>query len=250
MKRQEFSSILRTFENAEKAKKGCPKSYGIIMQNTAKAFTFCVLKKLDAVSDGKLINRFRRDIMQGEGEGVDLVQVASLAIMYEVQKAHEREGANLPAHWTEKPYTIRTLDKRVYIQSDDSAKWKDVETVPAREIFKAIRQSVRDSTSVQVASQKYAYIEELATDETGAEEALYRRLPAYHTAVNDDGTASPETVKDIDKMIDAMNLTPKQFEVLALRLKGYGYKAIASKLGIKPESVLDRLVQIQRKFKK
>lgn len=244
--RAAFAAQLRSLETAER--EGAA-NYGEILMDTAKMFALCVLKKL--CQNGahiEIMNGLRRDIMSGEGEGCDLQQAAALAILEECAKAHSREGAALPENWTEKSYTVKHLDKRVLISKEDSAAYTEAETCAAREIFRAVRAEIEKSRGIQIASMKYSYIDEFADENgEGAEEAIYRRLPAYHTAVNADGTADAATFDSIEEAAAALQLTAKQAAVLALRLKGYGYRAIGTYCGTSHNAVINTMKKIQAK---
>lgn len=244
--RAAFAAQLRSLETAER--EGAA-NYGEILMDTAKMFSLCVLKKLAMQgAHVEIMNALRRDIMSGEGEGCDLQQAAALAILDECAKAHSREGAALPENWTEKAYTVRRASKRVLISADDSAAAKEYETCAAREIFRAVRAEIEKSRGIQIASLKYCYIADFADENgEGAEEAVYRRLPKYHSAVNADGTADAATFDSIEEAATALQLTAKQAAVLALRLKGYGKKAIATYHGITQHAIAKTLQQIQRK---
>lgn len=244
--RAAFAAQLRSLENAER--EGAA-NYGEIIMDTAKMFSLCVLKKLAMQgAHVDIMNGLRRDIMSGEGEGVDLQQAAALAILDECAKAHSREGAALPEKWTEKAYTVRKLDKRVLISKDDSAAYTEAETCAAREIFRAVRAEIEKQRGIQLASLKYCYIADFADENgEGAEEAVYRRLPAYHAAVNEDGTADSTTFDSMEQAAAALQLTEKQAAVLALRLKGYGARAIATYKGVTLRAVQKTINQIRAK---
>lgn len=247
--RSAFAAQLRKFEAAERAAAANPRSYGKVLDNTARMIALCVLKKL-AMTAGhvEIINGLRRDIMRGGGDGVDLQQEAALALLEEVAKAHDRHGETLPEGWTEAKYNVRHLDKRVVIRSDDSAAWTDAETCAATEAFRAVRTAVQQSRGIQLASLVYCYIDDLATDdETGAEEVLFHRAAKYSTAIDEGGTSDMPTYDYIENACDEMRLTPKQREVLDLRLRGYGCKAIATRRGVYLRSVQKALAAIQKK---
>lgn len=246
-----FTAQIRTFEKSAKTRATNPDEYGREVMNTAKMLTLCVLKKLSATGgQTKVINDLRRGVMSGEGDGYDLVQRAALALLEAVDAAEKTFGHDLPDNWTEMLFTEKHLDKRVIIRSDDSAKWHDIETCYIRKVFRAIRNEVRQSASVQLASQTYSYIADLATNDEGEEEVLYRRLPKYHTSIDEGGEVSPELANDIDAYVQhfADSLTDKQRAILNLRLSGYGQKAIASKLGISKQAVQCHMKAIQKAF--
>ena len=241
-----FRAQLRRYEIAERTHGNC---YGHIMQATGKMLAMSVLKKLIRTGEHiEIISALRRDIMSGTGDGFDLVQVACLALMEETEKAHERNGATLPDAWTEKRYTIRKIDKRVLIQTEDSAKWSDCETCAVTEVYRAIRAAVQSSRGIQLASLVYCYYEDFERDdETGVEETVYRRMKKYSSGVDEDGTTSETMAETIAEMIEKLELTATQKAVLEYRLQGYGCKAIASHSGKSKQAVQKTMKQIQQK---
>lgn len=191
------------------------------------------------------------------GDGLDLVNDAIVAILEETEKQLAR-GEKIDL---EKVYTVRRLKKKVWIKSDDSVNgWETVETAPIREIYKTVRRAINSSRALATDPRNgYSYIEDLSKDlETGETETIYRRLAKYSdlggyaTDYNNACTfytIDSETVKDTDELLNALNLTKRQAQVLSLRQSGYGYKAIATYLGIRPDSVRDVLKAIQKKAK-
>lgn len=136
--------------------------------------------------------------------------------------------------------------------------WETVETTPIREIYKAVRRSINTSRAMATDPRNgYSYIESMATDpETGETETVYRRLTKYADlggyACDFNGACTlysvdAETVRDTDTLIESMNLTKKQAQVLALRQSGYGYKAIATYLGVTQRAVAKTVEAIQKK---
>lgn len=192
------------------------------------------------------------------GGGLDLVNVAAVAILEELKAQKERDP-DLP-HDLERVYTVRRLSRKVWIKSADSANgWQTVETSPIKEAFKSVRRYI-STTAAAVSTDPangYTYIADLSTDPDGdGESTIYRRLSKYANlggCVTDFNgaltayTADPETVKDCDIIIDDLGLTPRQKKILDLRLSGYGCKAIASYLGVTPQSVQTAMQCIQKK---
>lgn len=182
---------------------------------------------------------------ESTGEGYDLVQVAYIALLEQAEQ-HSAKGAG----WLDIPFTKKVLDKRVIIRRSESAAYKEVETTPIKEVYRAIRQAIDKSASVQAASLKYTYIEELAEQEG---EKVYKRLPKYMDAGAEDKegiyTADAQTADDMFTIIERLNLSARQTEIIKLRLKGYGIKAIGTYLGISWQGVAKHLTLIQEKAK-
>lgn len=191
------------------------------------------------------------------GDGLDLVNDAIIAILEETKKQLAR-GEKIDL---EKVYTVRRLNKKVWIKSEDSVKgWETVETTPIREIYKSVRRAINSSRALATDPRNgYSYIEDLSVDsETGETSTFYRRLTkyanlgGYATDYNNACTfytVDSETVQDTDELLNALSLTKRQARVLNLRQSGFGYKAIATYLGIRPDSVRDVLKAIQKKAK-
>lgn len=189
------------------------------------------------------------------GDGLDLVNDAIVSILEETKKQLAR-GEKIDL---EKVYTVRRLNKKVWIKSEDSVKgWETVETTPIREIYKAVRRSINSSRALATDPRNgYSYIEDLSVDgETGETSTIYRRLTkyanlgGYATDYNNACTfytVDSETVKDTDKLLTDMNLTKRQVQVLELRQRGYGYKAIATYLGVTQRAIAKTLGAVQKK---
>jgi hypothetical protein len=187
------------------------------------------------------------------GDGLDLMHTAVATILTETAKA-----TDLTANFMEIPYNVRRLKRKVYIQSVDSlGGYETVQTTAIQEVYKAIRREIESNRTMQVASNKYTYLESIATDtESDTETEVFRRLTRYSglayeqtdisgkvTAI----TADSETVRTTDELIAQMNLTTKQAKVLQLRQSGYGYKAIATYLGVTQRAVAKTVQAIQTK---
>lgn len=176
-------------------------------------------------------------------DGIDLVQAAALAILEQAA-----EHADPAAPWLDTPYTTRRLSRRVYIRTEDSAAYRDDETTPIQEVYRAVRQAVQDSRATQTDPRNgYTYIEDCAD----GLETIYYRLHKYADlgGYNCDGnyTADRQTVEDYETTVARLDLTDHQAQVLRLRMQGHGNKAIASYLGVTYQAVQNTLAKVQRK---
>lgn len=176
-------------------------------------------------------------------DGIDLVQTAAAALLE--QAADHADGPG----WLDRPYSVRRLSRRVYIRAEDSAAYRDDETTPAQEVYRAVRRAVQESRAVQTDPRNgYTYIEDLTVDGL---DAIYYRLQKYADLggynVNGNYTADRQTMTEYNAIMGKLNLTARQAEVLALRMRGHGYKAIATYLGVTKRAVSKTMEQIQKK---
>lgn len=215
-------------------------------------------------------------------EGIDLVNTAVVAILEEMQKPvlEPEEWEDTPniktrfdAHmWAtqsdpyyaemnplflETPYKTRRICRKVYIKEDDTAKWETVETTPIQEVYRAVRREIQNSRAVQTDPRNgYLYIEDTTADpDSDKTETIYRRLQKWADlgGYTHDGyyTADPQTLADYETIVSRLNLTERQAQVLALRMRGYGYQAIATYLGVsKNGGVYNVLLKIREKCEK
>ncbi len=166
-------------------------------------------------------------------DGIDLVQEAALAIL---EQAKEHAA---PGEWLDKPYTIRRLSRRVYIRVDDSAAYRDDTTTPMREAFREVRRLIMNSRAAKTDPRNgYSYIEDLTPDGL---ETIYLRMGKYADMggydSNGNYTTSERAARICDKALKALNLTPRQKTIMELRMRGYGYGAIATYLGVTDEAI-------------
>lgn len=205
------------------------------------------------ITDAELNKASTTLINHSFGDGVDLINTAILTIMQETAKTQD-----ITAEFMEKPYTVRRLKRKVYIKDVDSlGGYETVNTTAIQEVYKAIRRDIENMRAVQIASHKYTYIDDTFKDtETDTETAVYRRLPKYsglaYETTDINGkitaiTADIETATETDNIITKLNLTAKQAQILQLRQSGYGYKAIATYLGVTQRAVAKTVQAIQKK---
>lgn len=187
------------------------------------------------------------------GDGIDLMHTAVTTILTETAKA-----TDLTADFMETPYNVRRLKRKVYIKDANSlGGYETTQTTAIQEVYKAIRRDIESNRTMQIASNKYTYLESIATDtESDTETAIYRRLPKYsglaYETTDYNGkitaiTADTETVDTTDRILEKLNLTAKQAKILELRQSGYGYKAIATYLGVTHNAVINTIKKVQKK---
>lgn len=176
-------------------------------------------------------------------DGMDLVQTACAALLE--QAAEHADGPG----WLDRPYTMRKLSRRIYIRLEDSAAYKDEQTAPIQEVYRAVRRAIQDSRAIQVDPRNgYTYIEDLTVDGL---DTIYYRLQKYADLggynVNGNYTADMRTAADYDTILAHLDLTVRQAEVLRLRMQGRGFKAIATYLGVDVSNIKRTVKQIQKK---
>lgn len=188
------------------------------------------------------------------GDGLDLVNTAIVSLLDECTKVD-----TTAENFLETVYTVRRLKKKVWIKAEDSVNgWETVETSPIREVYKAVRREVANNRSLNIdPSNGYMYLEDLTVDEESNEETvIYRRLNKYSDLAGNvtdfNGAVKFETVDsasvtDYDTMVEKLELTTRQAQILQLRMSGYGYIAIATYLGVNEKSVRDVLKTVQKK---
>lgn len=177
-------------------------------------------------------------------DGIDLVQAAALAILEQAAE-HAADGGE----WLDTPHTVRRLSRRVYIRTEDSAAYRDDETTPIQEVYRAVRQTVQNSRAVQTDPRNgYSYIEDLTADGL---EIIYYRLHKYADLggydCNGNYTTDRQSMTDYETFVARLDLTDRQAQILRLRMQGHGNKAIASYLGVTYQAVQNTLAKVQRK---
>ena len=187
----------------------------------------------------------------------------------QAQAAVQVTGASKVPFSFNRSYSVFTIDRRVYIQSADSAAWSHKQTATGTEVKKAVRREIANNRAlVTDPRNKYCYLAEMVqatADENGeqlAVETIYKRQMKYMQAVDmvtysghsgrrqattGGASVNEHTVKTYSKLIEDMNLTPSQSEVLKYRMQGYGYKAIAQARGVSDKAVKKAVQQIQIK---
>lgn len=173
-------------------------------------------------------------------DGLDLVNTAALAIL---EQAAEHASSE---KWLDTPYNVRRLAKKVYIKTTDSAAYRDEQTTPMQETYRAVRRQIMNSRAVQTDPRNgYTYIEDYTQD--GLDE-IYIRMGKYVDIggydSNGNYTAGIESARTYESILEKLNLTARQATIIHLRMQGYGYKAIATYLGVTHSAIHSQLKRI------
>lgn len=183
-------------------------------------------------------------------DGYDLVQAAVVALL-EMAADHAANGGE----WLDAPFTVSRLSKRVYIRETDSRAYKDVETTPIQECYRAVRRAVASSRAVQTDPRSaYTYIS-IDAYEPEQLEQIFVRAGKWEDIGSIDChglyTGNIETFRAnrrAEELIEKMNLTARQLQVLKLRMRGYGIQAIATYLGTSRGNIQQIIGRIRREF--
>ena len=223
------------------------KIMNLYLYAVARKFAFIAINKAEEKGDTETARALRRDIMTDGtegGAGMQLVYAGYIALLQAEASAPIPEGIGF-TEWITYKYTVRTYGRRI-ITEGAKAEPKDTETTARKQAFSAIWRALRETAGTRYSLDRYCYIEDLGTDTEGTEEALYKRLPAYHTAI--DGMRVDEGILfDTETLLDSLKMTKAQKIVVRYRLQGYGKKAIASAQGVTPHAIAKRLQGIQQK---
>lgn len=216
---------------------------------------------INEITDKQAANAVNELIHDTLSDGIDLVQTAICAILDETNKQADRPDGLSAAAWLETPQEVRRLTKKVYIVGGKSPEWETVERAPIQNIFIAIRQEVASNRAVQVASHKYTYIADLLTDtDNNTEETIYKRLPAYSQlatwemdynggkTVITAGHDALDAMELLEVIAERCKMSAQQVAIIKYRLSGYGRRAIANTLGVKPNNIQTQLYRIQSKL--
>ena len=180
------------------------------------------------------------------GDGLDIVHAGVVALLE--QAAEHAEGPG----WLDKPYTVRRLDKRIYLRLDDSAAYRDDETTPIQEAYRAIREMVEASRSIKAdPTSRHTYVELPTPDD--ADRIYYRAGRYANVGGYDCGgnyTAGLLEVADYMDIIERLELTPRQRDIIEMRMAGYGDRAIAAYYGTTKQAVQNAVKRVQIKAEK
>ena len=192
-------------------------------------------------------------LSEGIGEGLDIVHVAYIATLEQYQKAVERGTDITSETWIDEKFETNVLNRVIVVKGciDESKAYKTITTTAWKEVCKAIRLYVENSRAVQTATDKYSYIESFVFDDDGETvDRMYYRQKAYTSMSDENGRISDSDYDTYNAIIEGLNLTDLQAETLNYRLSGYGYKAIARKMGVSVSTIKSCMQSIQKKCEK
>ena len=212
----------------------------------------------DAISiviDKDVADKLNKLIDERMNDSNDLLQECMLSILLEINK----QKCNKQSVDLERPYNIKVLSKRIYLNFEDTPEYRHKETTPIQEVFKAVRRVLINNRSLCIDSRcKYSYIQEVATDDNGFLDTVYYRCGKYadiggyakdFNGVETLYSVENEQVYTMEKMVKSLNLTARQAQILKLRLEGLSVHAIADRMNITQQGVQKHMKLIQNKVK-
>lgn len=169
-------------------------------------------------------------------DGSDMVQACALAIL---EWARRAQAAGV-AHWLRAPITVRRLGRHVLHRLTDKADVVEQDSTPIQEIFRAGRREVELHRSARYApGQSCVYVQLSGDDAAG--DALYYRCGRWLDVGGEqsDGqyTAGLEQVWEYYATLERLDLTPRQREVIELRVRGYSDSEIGRYLSTSRQAV-------------
>lgn len=224
-----------------------------IMQ-LATAVTVSVVKRVLQVTQDKVLQAIYTDLVTDThgGDADDLIQVAAVAILQQVRRM-QAAGDKIDL---ESVYVKKTLRKKTLIvNSDNELSYITKDTTGIQEIFKAVRSYINSNKNRYQVSN-FSYLQAVTKD---TQETYYYRLPKYadlggyvrdYNGKNTFYTVSDNATDDIARVkqiIDTLQLTATQTEILKYRLQGLSYREIAARRGTSATAVLKAVKQIQAK---
>lgn len=220
----------------------------------ATAVAVSVVKKVLQVTQDKVLQAIYTDLVTDThgGDADDLIQVAAVAILQQVKRMQAANGKiDLEAVYTKKTLRKRTL----VISGNNELSYINKDTTGIQEIFRAVRSYINSNKHRYLISN-FSYLQAVAKD---TQETYYYRLPKYadlggyvrdYNGKNTFYTVSDNATDDIARVkqiIDTLQLTATQTEILKYRLQGLSYREIAARRGTSATAVLKAVKQIQAK---
>ena len=201
--------------------------------------------KWEEVTDDKSTAGYVHKIMSATlSDGSDILNETAMIILSLAQE-HATE-----VNWMTKKYVVRGLDKRVYIRLSDSMAYRDEETTPLKEVHRHVCAYIRSTQSAKIDMGKYLYID---GEDPETLERIYYRLKKYEdvgTETEYGYSANEQTVIDTANLLEKLNLTARQAEIISLRVKGYGSKAIATYLRVSESNIKTQVRRIRERAEK
>ena len=191
----------------------------------------------------KKLNDLARDTI---GNGIDFKQ-ESIASLLELSEKQFEEIGYIDIM---KKYVAYVPNRKLWYKDIfEEIELKETETSIIQETFRAVRRLVENDASPKVELNGYGYVRTDIHMDNGTTETVYKRLKHYHDNGSETsyGTYTTDSYGDYDTMIDKLELTARQAQVLNMRLQGMGTQAIGKKLGISEQAVRNILAQVGKK---
>lgn len=182
-------------------------------------------------------------------DGMDFVQLAAVELL-QLAAEHAANGDC----WLDMPYSVRRLSKRVYIRETDSKAYRMEDTTPIQEIYRAIRRYVAECRQVSTDPRsKYTYVSIDALEPEELEQIFVRSGKYADIGGMDCNglyTSDIESFRayaDADKLLETLNLTARELQIIKLRMQGYGTRSIATYIGVSHGSIERSIKNIRNK---
>ena len=216
--------------------------------------------KISDNGNGKTLVKAKRDIdrltysiLDGDerpadtiGDGADIVQDVILFAWQFLKTTPDPDF--------DRPSKRLVLDKNVIIRDGESPAWKEIEKTPVQDCFAVARRAVMNFASLKTdPANPYGYVAEDVENPDNPEtlDRVYYRFDKYADIYgrSADGvyTANAHDRDRVNRIYHALNLTPRQAEVLKYRARGCGKKAIATRLRVTQHAVADTMAQTKKK---
>ena len=193
-------------------------------------------------------------------DGVDLVQVAILALLEESKNPHVDTTS---IYWITTPHTAYKVKKHIFYRKPTAEQVADniqeINITPLQVCFKAVRNYIRNNAGLEIDHHGYSYLEDVITTPDNKEEIIYIKCKKYYDIGGSmvDGiygqvtpySADNSTYETLMDILNGLNLTAPQFTVVNKALQGYNREEIARQLNISVSSVKDRFRYAQKKVR-
>lgn len=176
---------------------------------------------------------------------------ALVNILYPFETASDKlHDEMMQAYMTEKR-AVPYISERVVIKKADSAKIGEIDISPRQIAARKAREYVNSHCAPDTRGQTAVYLD--AMTETEIDGLTYAERIYYRIDDAENDAPTMETVENQTEMYDIiaqLQLTATQADILRLRIKGYGNKAIATYRGKSKQAVMKTLAQIAEKARK
>lgn len=247
------------------------KTFGLLSSNSGFSSALTPLKNqlyfdtigLEIIRD----NPNAPQIQETLSEGMDIKQEASL-FLCEVIKRYSEQGFIL--NWLDQDIdslqeTAVDSDSEQEEQEEQEGEQETKKAVtPIRLAYRGTRKHIDHSRAVQTsqgARQKYCYIEDVINHTSNDSESrldvvdkVYFRCGKYTDLGSMDSngnyTVDQESVDECEKILDLLDLTPTQEQILNSRLEGDSFRTIGKNRGVTFGAIYNTMQKVQKKAEK